>query len=59
MTEAAAVDFARMPTLGDVARYHAQERPNAVAFAFEGRETSFEELDRHTNQVARALIAEG
>ncbi|KSB90168.1 acyl-CoA synthetase [Caulobacter vibrioides] len=59
MTEAAAVDFARMPTLGDVARYHAQERPDAVAFAFEGRETRFEELDRHTNQVARALIAEG
>ena len=52
-----AIDFERMRTLGDVARYHAEARPNAVAFSFEGRDTTFADFDRHTNQVANALIA--
>ena len=54
-----AVDFTRMQTLGDIARYHASERPDAAALVFEGRETSFADFDRHTNQVANALLAEG
>jgi acyl-CoA synthetase (AMP-forming)/AMP-acid ligase II len=54
-----AIDFERMRTLGDVARYHAEARPGAVAFSFEGRETTFADFDRHTNQVANALIAAG
>ena len=54
-----AIDFDRMNTLGDVARYHAEARPEAVAFSFEGRETTFAALDRHTNQVANALLAAG
>lgn len=54
-----AIDFERMRTLGDVARYHAEARPDAVAFSFEGRETTFADFDRHTNQVANALIAAG
>ncbi|WP_454761123.1 fatty acid--CoA ligase [Caulobacter segnis] len=54
-----AIDFDRMHTLGDVARYHAEVRPGDVAFVFEGRETSFEQFDRHANQVANALIAAG
>lgn len=54
-----AIDFERMRTLGDVARYHAEARPDAVAFSFEGRDTTFADLDRHTNQVANALIAAG
>lgn len=54
-----AIDFDRMRTLGDVARYHAEARPDAVALVFEGRETSFADFDRHTNQVANALIAAG
>lgn len=54
-----AIDFDRMNTLGDVPRYHAEARPDAVAFSFEGRETTFAQLDRHTNQVANALLAAG
>ena len=52
-------DFDRMVTLGDVARYHAEVRPDAVALEFEGRITSFAEFDRHSAQVAAALVAEG
>ena len=54
-----AVDFTQMPTLGDIARYHARERPDATALVFEGRETSFADFDRRSNQVANALLAEG
>src|SRR5262249_15217752 len=53
------VDFEQILTVGDVSRYHAKERPNAIAQSFEGRETTFAELDRHTSKVANALIAEG
>jgi len=56
---ATAIDFDRMHTLGDVARYHAEVRPGATAFSFEGRDTDFALFDRHTNQVANALIAAG
>jgi len=56
---AEAIDFDRMQTLGDVARYHAEARPEATAFSFEGRDSSFAAFDRHTNQVANALIAAG
>jgi len=54
-----AVDFAQMQTLGDIARYHARERPNATALVFEGRETGFAAFDMRSNQVANALLAEG
>ncbi len=54
-----AVDFDQMPTLGDVARYHARERPDSVALSFEGRDTTFAAFDRNTNRVANALIASG
>ena len=56
---AARMDYANMQTLGDVTRIHAGQRPDAVAFEFEGRLTSFAELDAHTNQVANALVAAG
>jgi long-chain acyl-CoA synthetase len=54
-----AVDFAQMQTLGDIARYHARERPDAAALVFEGRETAYAAFDRRSNQVANALLAEG
>lgn len=54
-----AIDFDRMKTLGDVARYHAEARPDEMAFSFEGRDTSFAAFDRHANQVANALLAAG
>jgi long-chain acyl-CoA synthetase len=53
------VDFDRMTTLGDVARYHREARPDATALEFEGRATSFADFDRHTDRVAAALLAEG
>ena len=53
------VDYDAMPTLGDIARYHARERPNATATWFEGREIDFATLDRRANQTANALIAAG
>jgi acyl-CoA synthetase (AMP-forming)/AMP-acid ligase II len=54
-----ALDPACMTTLGDVLRYQAQIRPDAAAFAFEGRLTSYRGFDRHASQVARALLASG
>ena len=53
------VDFSRMPTLGDIARYHAEVRPDAVALTFEGRETTYAAFDRLTDKVAEALAAAG
>jgi long-chain acyl-CoA synthetase len=48
-----------MATLADVPRHQAQVRPDKVALQFEGRSTTFAQFDRHTSQVARALMAEG
>jgi long-chain acyl-CoA synthetase len=46
-------------TVADMPRTYAKTRPNAVAFSFEGRDTTFIEFDRHTDQVANAIIAAG
>ena len=46
-------------TLGDISRVHARQRGDKPAIAFEGRTTTFAELDRRTSQVAQALIASG
>ena len=40
-------------------RDRARTRGNAIVYEFEGRQTSFAELDIRTNRVARALIALG
>jgi len=58
-TDGVVLDFDRMRTLGDVARYHGRERPQAEALQFEGRVTTFEQFDRHTSQIANGLIAAG
>jgi long-chain acyl-CoA synthetase len=49
----------RFATLGDIPRFHAAERPHAVALSFEGRLTTYEELEAHSNRVAAGLIAAG
>jgi long-chain acyl-CoA synthetase len=59
MADRPATLFEEMDTLGDVTRVHARVRPQATAFAFEGRETSYAQLDAHASQVARALRAAG
>ena len=46
-------------TLIDVTRRHAVEQPDKTALKFEGRVTSFADLDRRGNQLAHALLAEG
>jgi len=52
-------EFEHMATLADVARYHGRTRGPNVALSFEGRDTTFAELDAHASQVANALIAAG
>jgi long-chain acyl-CoA synthetase len=54
-----APDPTRMTTLGDVARVQAEIRPEAIAFVFEGRITTYRDFERNTNKVARALRAGG
>jgi len=46
-------------TVTDFARIQARARPDAPAFWFEGRETSFASLDARSSQCAQALIAAG
>ena len=46
-------------TLAEVVRARAKNRGDAIAFEFEGRQTSFSEFDIQTNRVANALIALG
>lgn len=53
------IDFDAMPTLAEAARYHARQRPDAVALVFEGRETTYAQFDAHSNRAANALIAQG
>ena len=48
-----------MKTLADVIRTRASEHPELQAIWHEGRETSYAELDRRSNQAANALIAAG
>lgn len=56
---ASAVDHAAMPTLGAIPSYFARQRPTAVASSFEGRDTTWAELDARANRVANALRAMG
>ncbi|MFI4974663.1 MAG: long-chain-fatty-acid--CoA ligase [Caulobacterales bacterium] len=45
--------------VADVARVQARERGDAVAIWFEGRETSYADLERLSSHCAQALIAAG
>ncbi len=46
-------------TVIDAISQHALAQPDATAMLFEGRTTSYGELDRNTNKVANALLALG
>lgn len=46
-------------TVADVTRYHASERAGYVASWFEGRQTTYGQLDERTNRIAQALLADG
>jgi fatty-acyl-CoA synthase len=45
--------------LADVIRAQGKASGSAIVFEFEGRHTSFAQLDAHTNQIANGLIALG
>src|SRR3954447_3107137 len=45
--------------LAEMVRARAKSRGDAIAFEFEGRQTSFADFDILTNRVANALIAQG
>src|ERR1700731_4201669 len=50
---------AEAANLADMVRARAKSRGSSIAFEFEGRQTSFVELDIRTNRVANALRALG
>ncbi|WP_108519850.1 fatty acid--CoA ligase [Bradyrhizobium algeriense] len=49
----------QLTNLADMVRERARTRGDAIAYEFEGRQTSFAEFDINTNRVANALIALG
>ena len=50
-------DLESITTVADIPRLHGQQRPTQRAQIFEGRETTYADFDRHTNQIANALAA--
>ena len=52
-------DFQEAANLADMLRARAKTRGDAIAFEFEGRQTSFAELDIRANRVANGLKAIG
>lgn len=52
-------EFDLIDTLGDVARHHGRTRGESIAMQFEGRNTTYGQLDAESNQIAQALIAAG
>jgi acyl-CoA synthetase (AMP-forming)/AMP-acid ligase II len=51
--------FQDIQCAADIARAHAAARPDAQALWFEGRSTSYAELDARSSQCAQALLAAG
>ncbi|HYG26368.1 MAG TPA: long-chain-fatty-acid--CoA ligase [Caulobacteraceae bacterium] len=52
-------DLSNFRFIADVARIQARERPDAPAIFFEGRTTTFGELEEMSNRAAQALLAQG
>lgn len=50
--------YPEIKTLGDIARYHGEHRPDSTVFVFKDRTTDYKTFDLHTNQIANGLIAE-
>ncbi|HEV2562860.1 MAG TPA: fatty acid--CoA ligase [Rhizomicrobium sp.] len=47
----------RLNSVADIPRLHAAERPDAVALDFNGRLTTYRELDERASKVAQGLIS--
>src|SRR3954468_19888684 len=52
-------DIQELANLAEMVRARAKSRGNAIAYEFEGRQTSFAQFDILTNRVANALIEQG
>src|SRR5213078_5252717 len=52
-------DIQELANLAEMVRARAKSRGDAVAYEFEGRQTSFADFEIKTNRVANALIASG
>ena len=48
-----------MKTVGEMLRWRARLNPEGIVLVHEGRETTYRELDRRSNQIANALLAAG
>ena len=48
--------YPAIKNLGDIARFHGRQRPNATAFIFGDRTTTYRAYDEHTNQIANGLL---
>jgi long-chain acyl-CoA synthetase len=53
------MDLSYLATLTTALRHFAAQRPDTVAYAFEGRNTTFGQFEANTNRVAQALLADG
>ncbi len=53
------IDLRQIKNLADVVRYGARHYPGRIANVFRGHDTTYGTLDKHTNQVANALISKG
>jgi acyl-CoA synthetase (AMP-forming)/AMP-acid ligase II len=51
--------YPEIRTLADVPRFHARHQPSKTALIFEGRTTSFLDLDKKSNSIANALLESG
>ena len=52
-------DLERLTSVADISRLHGREQPNKVALKFEGRQTTYAELNEHSNRVANGLLVLG
>jgi acyl-CoA synthetase (AMP-forming)/AMP-acid ligase II len=53
------MDSLNIQTLPELIAWQGQQRNDAIAFTYEGRSVSYRQLDRHTNQIANGLLADG
>src|SRR5271154_3232052 len=53
------IDLDGVATVADVSRVQALRRPDAVALEFEGRATTFAEIDAVASRIANQLIGSG
>ena len=55
----AAQSYEDLKVMADVPRFHSKHCPDRVAMIYEGRETTYQDFDNHSTQLANGMIAEG